>query len=131
MVVGFVVVGLVVGIFEVVAFVVVGFMVAAFVVVTALDVVMFCVLEVSGLGDCVKPQAAKTLHSSNAVTGSQIHFMKITPFAVRFRSYYSTCLLEKQWDFDEKNKRPKQTPKERTLGWIGVNSCCKRDKRVV
>ena len=79
MVVGFVVVT-----FAVVAFVVVGFVVVVFVVVAALVAVMFCVLEVSGSGDCAKPQAERTLHSSNAVTGSQICFMIITPFAVRF-----------------------------------------------
>ncbi len=80
------VVGFVVAAFAVVAFVVVGFVVAAFVVVAALVVVMLRVLEVLGSGDCAKPQAARTLHSSNAVTGSQIRFMKNTPFAVRFLS---------------------------------------------
>ena len=123
--------GFVVAAFAVVAFVVVGFVVAAFVVVAALVVVMLRVLEVLGSGDCAKPQAARTLHSSNAVTGSQIFFMKTTPFAIRFRSYYSIHFLGMQWVFVKKNKRPKLTPEERTLERLGVNCCCKLEKRVV
>ena len=130
-VVGFVVAGLVVvtcvveGAFVVAAVVVAGLVVAAFVVVAVLVVVMFCVVDVSGSGDCAKPQAARTLHSSNAITGSQILFMKITPFVVRFRPYYSILFLRMQWNFVKKNICPVQTPNWWTLRLGCTNCYCK------